>query len=95
VVCGVSGKHRRPRPQQVALTDEVFTVGEVARVLKVSEQTIRNWIDAGVMPALRIGRRLRIRRSVLQDVLEHGLELADDEPARAAPSGTAPPRSEL
>jgi excisionase family DNA binding protein len=62
-----------------ALTDELFTVSEVAAVLKLSEQTIRNWIENGALPALRIGRRVRIKRTVLHEILEHGLELEEDE----------------
>ena len=63
---------RRPEPP-TALADELFTVSEVAAILKLSEQTIRNWIDADVLPALRIGRRVRIKRDVLQQILERGL----------------------
>ena len=40
-----------------------MTVAEVAAILKLNQQTIRNWIDAGKLPALRIGRRVRIRRA--------------------------------
>jgi excisionase family DNA binding protein len=61
------------------MSDEVFTVGEVAAILKLSEQTIRNWIDAGCLPALRIGRLVRIRREVLQGILTDGLRV--DGPA--------------
>jgi excisionase family DNA binding protein len=61
------------REQPPALTDELFTVSEVAAILKLSEQTIRNWIDAGALPALRLGTRVRIKRAVLQQILEHGL----------------------
>jgi excisionase family DNA binding protein len=57
------------------LSDELFTVREVAAILKLSEQTIRNWIDAGCLPALRIGRRVRIRRDVLQRILTNGLQI--------------------
>jgi excisionase family DNA binding protein len=57
------------------LADELFTVSEVAAILKLSEQTIRNWIDAGCLPALRIGRRVRIRREVLQRILTNGLQV--------------------
>jgi excisionase family DNA binding protein len=64
---------------QAGLTDEVFTVSEVAALLKLNEQTIRNWIDAGSLPALRIGRRLRIRRTVLQEILAHGLEITEGD----------------
>jgi excisionase family DNA binding protein len=51
--------------------DESFlTVAEVAAMLKLNQQTVRNWIDQGSLPALRVGRRVRIRRSDLDRVLE-------------------------
>jgi hypothetical protein len=34
-------------------TDEFLTVSEVAAALKLNHQTIRKWIDAGTLPALR------------------------------------------
>jgi len=34
--------------------DEFLTVAEVAAVLKLNQQTIRNWIDQGSLPALRV-----------------------------------------
>lgn len=37
-----------------------MTVPEVAAALKLNQQTIRNWIDAGTLPAVRLGRRVRI-----------------------------------
>jgi excisionase family DNA binding protein len=40
-----------------------MTVAEIASVLKLNQQTIRNWIDAGKLPALHIGRRVRVKRS--------------------------------
>jgi excisionase family DNA binding protein len=43
--------------------DEYLTVAEVAGVLKLNQQTVRNWIDRGELPALRVGRRVRILRS--------------------------------
>jgi excisionase family DNA binding protein len=42
--------------------DEFLTVAEVAETLKLNQQTVRNWIDQGSLPALRVGRRVRIRR---------------------------------
>jgi excisionase family DNA binding protein len=41
--------------------DEFLTVAEVAAMLKLNQQTVRNWIDQGSLPALRVGRRARIR----------------------------------
>ena len=52
--------------------DEFLTVAEVAELLKLNQQTVRNWIDQGSLPAVRVGRRVRIRRSDLERVLEDG-----------------------
>jgi len=54
------------------LDDTFLTVAEVAEMLKLNQQTVRNWIDQGSLPALRVGRRVRIRRSDLERVLERG-----------------------
>jgi excisionase family DNA binding protein len=43
--------------------DQLLTVAEVAAILRMNQQTIRNWIDAGTLPAIRIGRGVRIRRA--------------------------------
>jgi excisionase family DNA binding protein len=51
------------------LDDEYLTVREVAEHLKLNQQTVRNWIDAGTLPAVRIGRRVRVRRVDLERVL--------------------------
>jgi excisionase family DNA binding protein len=40
---------------------EFLTVQETARILKLNPQTVRNWIGRGVLPAVRIGRMVRIR----------------------------------
>ncbi len=51
------------------LEDSFLTVAEVAEVLKLNPQTVRNWIDQGSLPALRVGRRVRIRRSDFERIL--------------------------
>ena len=52
------------------LDDEFLTVAEIAGILKLNQQTIRNWIDQGSLPALRVGRRVRVRRSDFEALLE-------------------------
>ncbi len=52
-------------PQQ-----QLLTVREVAAQLQVTSQTIRNWIDQGVVPAIRVGRAFRIRREDVETMLE-------------------------
>jgi excisionase family DNA binding protein len=49
--------------------DSFLTVAEVAGILKLNQQTVRNWIDQGSLPALRVGRRVRIKRSDFERVL--------------------------
>ena len=50
--------------------ESFLTVAEVAETLKLNQQTVRNWIDQGSLPALRVGRRVRIRRSDFDRLLE-------------------------
>ena len=49
--------------------DELLTVNEVAELLKLNQQTVRNWIAAGDLPAVRIGRRVRVRASTIEDLV--------------------------
>lgn len=50
--------------------DEFLTVDEVAALLKLNAQTIRNTIDRGDLPAVRFGpRRIRIRRVDLDEFM--------------------------
>jgi excisionase family DNA binding protein len=60
--------------------DETYlTVMEIAELLKLSGQTVRNWIDRGELPAVRVGtRRVRVRQRDLDDFL------ASAEPAQLA-----------
>jgi excisionase family DNA binding protein len=51
-------------------SDELFTVAEIAADLKMNQQTIRNWIDSGYLPAIRIGRRVRVKRSDFEALLD-------------------------
>jgi excisionase family DNA binding protein len=65
------------------LDDTFLTVAEVAELLKLNQQTVRNWIDQGSLPALRVGRRVRIRRSDLERKLAEGATKPPAPPADA------------
>jgi excisionase family DNA binding protein len=69
-------------------TEESYlTVAEVAETLKLNQQTVRNWIDQGSLPALRVGRRVRIKRSDFERILEESYNGRSVPPARRpAPS---------
>ena len=64
--------------------DEFLTVADIARILKLNQQTVRNWIDKGTLPALRVGRRVRVRRSDFDALVEGG------RTAPGAASGPSP-----
>jgi excisionase family DNA binding protein len=51
-----------------------LTVAEVAEILRLNPQTVRNWIDAGSLPAIRVGRRVRIKRADLDRILTDGYQ---------------------
>jgi excisionase family DNA binding protein len=48
----------------------LLTVPQVAAEFQVTAQTIRNWIDQGVLPAIRVGRAFRIERANVEALLE-------------------------
>lgn len=52
--------------------DPFLTVAEVATLLKLNQQTVRNWIDQGSLPAVRVGRRVRILRADFERLVEEG-----------------------
>lgn len=55
------------------MQDSFLTVAEVAELLKLNPQTIRNWIDRGELRAVRVGeRRVRVRQADLDRFLESG-----------------------
>lgn len=47
----------------------LFTVGEVASMLRVSNMTVYRLIKSGEMPALRVGKNYRIRASDVNQYL--------------------------
>jgi excisionase family DNA binding protein len=50
--------------------DELLTVAEVAKILRLNQQTVRNMIDRHELAAVRVGRRrVRIRTSDLEAFL--------------------------
>jgi excisionase family DNA binding protein len=77
----VTSPQRRP-PQ---VTDEFLTVAEVAAILRLNQQTVRNWIEEpGKLPAVRIGRRVRVLRRDLNELIAEGeAALRTSRPAAA------------
>ena len=46
--------------------EEVLTVDEVARYLRVHPMTVQRWCRSGDLPAAKIGRAYRIKKSDLE-----------------------------
>jgi len=43
----------------------LYTTAEIAKLLRVHQRTVQEWIRAGMLPAVRYGRLLRIRQADL------------------------------
>lgn len=49
---------------------ELLTIREVAAVYRVHEMTVRRHIASGKLPAVRVGRGLRVRRDEMENYIE-------------------------
>ena len=63
-------------------------MAELAQRLRLNQQTIRNWIDQGSLPAMRIGRRVRVLNSDLERLLAGGADAGPPAEAFAFWEGT-------
>ena len=59
-------------------SSEVLTVNEIAGYLRVSETTVWRWCNSGKLPAFRIGRSWRIRRTDLEQHIKHGVSASNE-----------------
>ena len=51
---------------------KVYTLDEVAAILKVTRRTLYTWITAGQLKAVKIGKYWRVSEQVLQDFAAKG-----------------------
>jgi len=73
----------------------LLTVSEVASEFQVTAQTIRNWIDHGALPAVRVGRGYRISRRDVDALLTRASAESSSLATRRdvwAPTSTTLPR---
>ncbi len=82
------------RPGTVAFPstpeETYLTVAEVASILKLNQQTIRNMLDRGDLPFVRLGRRVRIKRSDFDQFVERGYVSRPSPPAPSVWDGELP-----
>jgi excisionase family DNA binding protein len=54
--------------------DEILTIEEVAAWLRVAARTLRQWAEVGVIPAFKLGRQWRFRRTDIETWLRGGAD---------------------
>ena len=64
---------------------DLLTIRETAQLLKVNPITVRRYIAAGRLPAVRVGRAIRVRREALDALITPVEPTASRPQKRAAP----------
>jgi excisionase family DNA binding protein len=64
--------------------EQFITVGTTAARLCVSQLTVRRWIKAGRLDAVRLGRGVRIRASSVERLVASAAAWRADEPTLPA-----------
>ena len=62
--------------KEVCLMEDfkLYTVEEIAEILKVTERTLYNYIKSGVLKAVKIGKYWRIKHTDLQIFIDKGTQ---------------------
>ncbi len=50
--------------------NKTYTVDEIMEILSVSRETVYNWIRAGKLTAIRIGRQYRVTKEHYDDFIK-------------------------
>lgn len=53
---------------------KVYTTEEVLDILKITKRTLYNYIKAGQIKAIKVGRYWRFTEDAVKEFLEHGTE---------------------
>jgi len=51
-------------------TKEIMNLKEVAKYLRLNERTVDNLVKRGEIPAIKIGRRWRVKKDNLDDMFK-------------------------
>ncbi len=52
------------------IVDEIYTVKETAKFLKLGVSTLYRLAERGELPVIRLGRSIRFRRSTLESFMD-------------------------
>ncbi len=58
------------------MTNDIMTVEDVARYLKLKPQTVYKWAQEGRIPATKLGKEWRFRRRILDEWIDTGIALS-------------------
>ena len=61
---------------------KVYTLDEVADILKVTRRTLYNYIKAGKLPAVKMGKYWRVSQDSLQAFISTGTIVPDENPGK-------------
>jgi len=53
----------------LTVTDDIMDADEVARLLKLNEQTVKRLANRGELPGFKIGGRWRFRREAIEEYI--------------------------
>lgn len=56
------------------MLEKLIRVKELPKYIPVSMPTVRIWIKQGRLPIVRLGRLVTIKRSVIEKIINEGLE---------------------
>ena len=51
--------------------NEVLTIAEIAESLRVSNRTVRNWIDSGKLKAFKFGLQYRVNKEDFEEFIKN------------------------
>ena len=59
--------------EEFDLAEPLFTIPEVAEKLKVSDHTVRSWIQKRWLRIIKVGRAVRIPASAITEFVERSM----------------------
>lgn len=57
---------------------KVYTLDEVAEILKVTKRTLYNYVKAGKLPAVKMGKYWRVSEESLQSFISTGTSVIEE-----------------
>ena len=66
----IPAQSEQPAPVKEADEEVLYTIDEVAKILKVTTATIHRWKKDGKIPHVRIGNNIRYRKTDLEKLVK-------------------------